>query len=1180
ETFISEAESVGKKLQTEVIDKLIDIQKEMDAISEKTLIKRSQLGIQLLNDLINPLEFQKQVEGLYKTDLNSLFNLQMELEVSQDDIKKLENNREALLKEIDKRLESGVGDEEQLRNIQRNLQATMNEGADSLYRNQQVAISQLIQGTIDKYKEQMAVVQDLEEENKKVVDSINLANQGYDKTLSKLDKYKNDMDTARKTLEFMENNIGEETATGEVIKDEDVSNMEFYIAWLEDVIKLEKMSIVESKVEEKYKKLFKNIRESIEGFNIGDVFNVDNISTFDNVVNKVDEFNNKLIRINREKEKVNKQFKDGIIKEDRFNLEIKNLKNMELEVGEILETLKTEPATSFLDKISTGYEKVMPQQEKFNKEISRYNTYKEVLNTLNSKNMISQEEYNQAVKELNALIKDSKQNLEEFNNEQFESDWVSSFEDRFNGVINSLQEFDSGQYDTVSKATEGISKFEEKMIDVNRELSLAEIKRRSGVWNEEQYDIATDRLNGFKEELIAIIELLQTEPKQNLFDSINNQYMSTLDEEDRIKRTLLNQMEQLNDLHVGYADGTITLAEYEQQKSRLNAVIDNTTQRIKDLKSEDIDEVMSNLSNAYESTLSPVEKLNNQISDYVSLENQLKEARDKELISANEYTEYLKIIELLIGNINEEIKELDKNKVNDFLSGIDSQFDSTKSKMQQMNEELVDLELDKIKLEELVSSGDLSSSDYIRYLNKIDEIIAQINDNINKENENNFLSDLEDILKNSDEYIDSLSMDEILGISDAKSKLLELSNELVKLGISRKDFASGNYTSEQLETAMEEFGMNEKEIKEFVEKLNKYIKDTKYSWGYAIGEGINYAINDIDLDVDNLTTQVEKIIQGLSKSIFDNEDLKSDFELMLGDLGLSENWTKGIMEGMESLASGGSIGGSLFKGVGAGLTAINPLVGGIVSAIGGIGESLWGGVSGEDNLKAVDRVNDSLENASSSLKEFDINMKSTKASIEDVASGWEQFWGGHDYQAKNLEEAQNDLEEMEKTLNRIKNTFSSLSQGFAQSIKQSTNYSEFFQFFKQNIGQAIQDAIITKLVESNAIQDMLKGISGQIDKAISDDYQISQSELDSILSKARETRSQVEEVMPALRQIEQELGLEYDQSVNQSFQAGSTTNITYHNTFAVNSQVYLGDEESARESAEMLAPYILEYLDR
>jgi hypothetical protein len=51
-------------------------------------------------------------------------------------------------------------------------------------------------------------------------------------------------------------------------------------------------------------------------------------------------------------------------------------------------------------------------------------------------------------------------------------------------------------------------------------------------------------------------------------------------------------------------------------------------------------------------------------------------------------------------------------------------------------------------------------------------------------------------------------------------------------------------------------------------------------------------------------------------------------------------------------------------------------------------------------------------------------------------------------------------------------------------------------------------------------------------------------------------------------------------SVDNSYEAGSTSNITYHQRFVVEAGAMMGDRNDAESFAEMIEPYISEVIER
>jgi gas vesicle protein len=284
------------------------------------------------------------------------------------------------------------------------------------------------------------------------------------------------------------------------------------------------------------------------------------------------------------------------------------------------------------------------------------------------------------------------------------------------------------------------------------------------------------------------------------------------------------------------------------------------------------------------------------------------------------------------------------------------------------------------------------------------------------------------------------------------------------------------------------------------------------------------------------------------------------------------------MAGAKSFAGGSSIGDSLMTGIG---TALGGPVGG---AIGGMVGSVFGfsDKDGVEDKNKVQKVNEDLEDTNKTLKEFGINYEYIKGSTEDNADWLSGLFGGEDWETENLEEAKLDLEEMKEIADEAKGVFSGLGSSLSNSLKNAMSYTELKAQFKQSVGRALQDALVNALVTTGIIGDKLKDLSGEIAYAVKDGV-LTDKELKSIENSYEgitDHLSSSYEVIEELRDSTDLIDPSMDASVDNSYSAGSTSNITYHQQFVVEAGAMMGDRQDAEEFAEFISEYIQEVMDR
>ena len=117
-----------------------------------------------------------------------------------------------------------------------------------------------------------------------------------------------------------------------------------------------------------------------------------------------------------------------------------------------------------------------------------------------------------------------------------------------------------------------------------------------------------------------------------------------------------------------------------------------------------------------------------------------------------------------------------------------------------------------------------------------------------------------------------------------------------------------------------------------------------------------------------------------------------------------------------------------------------------------------------------------------------------------------------------------------------------------------------------------------KLLETKAIEQQIKEIVGQFEVAMRDG--LTEEEITAIQDRIDTTSDKLAEMNEYIQQFDFGVEGTPDVTMDRTFRAGSTSSITYHNTFAVQSQIFLDDTEAARQAANKLAPYIQKYIER
>jgi len=485
-----------------------------------------------------------------------------------------------------------------------------------------------------------------------------------------------------------------------------------------------------------------------------------------------------------------------------------------------------------------------------------------------------------------------------------------------------------------------------------------------------------------------------------------------------------------------------------------------------------------------------------------------------------------------------------------------------------------------------------------RYREQLEEIIGYLGDELSRiaqeQRDNNFADEINSSLEKTGRLLDKLDVDNLLGIGSKEDAISQLKNRLNTLQSLQQDvfnkMSRGLISSDVAQEQLKELGLNEKQIKDIMKKLNKEIKSTKTAWGVAIGSGISEALDSSN--VNGFGERIGLAIRATLSNILADDDLKAGLEDMTDGMGemLAESLGKGkdfgdavslgLMSGFQSFAKGGSVGASLLSGAGSALTAMSNPIGGVLSGISMIGQSLWGDVEGEEWIGKVDEANKKQAELNKTLKEFGLQMQTVHAYTVDTASSWDSFWGGADYEPRNLDKANDRIEEMKERLEDVSSIFKDMGNKLGQSLKSATSYSEFAQHFKEGIGQALQDALIQSMITQGAVEEGLKQLTSSIFTSTQDG-----SVTDRELAKIEQTYNQIMGDMEGAYSVIADLNdsdfmQDVDANVDNSYSAGSTTNITYHQQFVVETGAMMGDEADAEEFSRVLEPYIREVIER
>ena len=434
------------------------------------------------------------------------------------------------------------------------------------------------------------------------------------------------------------------------------------------------------------------------------------------------------------------------------------------------------------------------------------------------------------------------------------------------------------------------------------------------------------------------------------------------------------------------------------------------------------------------------------------------------------------------------------------------------------------------------------------------------------------------------EEFQDFNIADVTSMDEASDRMDTLKEDLESF---KDTLSSFGLEDDQIEEALNMLGLDEDTIDGVFEEIRGKIYSLEEAWYNSMADAISNAVEQFTDDM-SFGDKFGILLRESLSSAFDNlpeDEIRSQFNKVgswIGDsLNLGENFGEAFgdfaMSAGQVYAQGGSIGQSLASGIGTVLTG-SPVIG---QAIGSIGQSIFGGVEGRDEMEAAKKINEQLSEAENALMDFGIFFDAQYASFEDTAGSLQSLFGGEDWDVDGLGQAKIDLEDMEEILERVGKTAQDIFGQLPGLLSEGLSYHDFKSSFEESIGQAMQDAIIQKLLETQAIESQIQQIAGMVEMAIGSEGQVYEDRLDAVqeqIDRVVERAGYINEVVKDL-----DLGVDdggADVTMDRSFRAGSTSTITYHNTFAVQSQIFLDDTSAAREAAKKLAPYIQEYLER
>ena len=568
-------------------------------------------------------------------------------------------------------------------------------------------------------------------------------------------------------------------------------------------------------------------------------------------------------------------------------------------------------------------------------------------------------------------------------------------------------------------------------------------------------------------------------------------------------------------------------------------------------------------------------------------------------------------VRAILEEINEEIAEMMVLKeANNIISDINSNFNETLNDIAQMES---DIQGAKGELEELKALQETSPEVYAElvdrgafeellekqgeYIDYLKEELKQMRIDIARENA---MSILNDELEYTQELIDGINVSDMLSVSDIKDTMELVQEELSRVaGIDITtfdiDFDIEGITPDEISEVMdilhEELDLTEEELEELFDLMEERLSDIAQSWSNAFTDGVASGIAMIsaeDLDLNELQEIGIALMSGVTEVLADEEALAQMTETL--DQILGDFYPKGFFDQLNSRTAQAVIGGlqtafdpnqpaitGILEGAGALISSAIPgmtaeMGAGIGNAIGQIGEMLFGGIQGEEMMQEAERLNESLDEAYGTLQSFGMEFGYTEATIKDTANALQSLFGGEDWDVSGFDEAERSLERMQDLVSLLESAMSDVGNGLRDSIINATNYADMRQSFRETVGQALIDTVVESFMQQAVIEDRLQQLSADIVSSAQGnlediDYSSIGREIETIMGES-------EGLLEVLEEIRNATGVDVDQRRSQTFQAGETTAVTYHNRFTVQAGAFMGNKAEAKEFAKMLAPYI------
>ena len=576
------------------------------------------------------------------------------------------------------------------------------------------------------------------------------------------------------------------------------------------------------------------------------------------------------------------------------------------------------------------------------------------------------------------------------------------------------------------------------------------------------------------------------------------------------------------------------------------------------------------------SGLEQIKSRRERISDLLKKANEYgwegKERLEERLKLLNKEYESQRRINKIRKQGEEEAKKRD-----DLIGQYQSHMDDRRTKEETIQDKITGLR-SKLKY------GGYDEGQQLMIQDMIDNYESDLDQLEQSQEDSNFVDKINSSLEKTDELISNLDVSSIAGVVDRQDAITKIHKRLGTLNT--MDVSDANMDNKNVQEAMKEFGMDKKELQKFMKQLRTGIRDTKVAWAKAVAGGVKEGLKNAEFDT--FTSKLGSTLRATLSTVFGSDDLTKSLETLLSTdksvgmfegLDLGKTASDSIIAGAKSFASGSSIGDSLMTGIGTALGGpVGGAIGGMVGTVFGLGDK-----DGLDDKKKADKINENLKKTSKSMKEFGMTYDYIKASSEDEAGFLEGLFGGEDWDTNNLEKAKEDLENMDELLQSAKGTFGDLGSSFKSNLLNSLNYSDFKASFDQDIGKALENSLVESMVTSGVIGEQIKKLAGKISLATEDGV-MSEEEMKGIKKQYKDMEKDMSTAYETLEDLREGSDIVDDSSLNasvdNSYEAGSTSNITYHQRFVVEAGAMMGDRNDAESFAEMIEPYISEVIER